>query len=99
MNVPIIFFILPYIYAVLRYSLGVLPVCALKKADEVLRIFKAESLAYLRDAEGFICKQLAGSRKQSVVYHTLGGSASLGLDEFTEIFGRIAAFVGKVGLR
>ena len=31
MNVPITFFILPCIYAVLRYSLGVLPVCALKK--------------------------------------------------------------------
>ena len=69
----------------------------LEKADEVLRILKAETLAYLRDAEGFICKQLAGSHKQSVVYHTLGCSASLCLDQFTEIFGRIAAFVGKVG--
>ena len=69
----------------------------LEKADEVLRIFKAEALAYLRDAEGFICKQLAGCRKQSVVYHTLGGFACLGFDQFTEIFGRITAFVGKVG--
>ena len=58
----------------------------LEKADEVLRIFKAEALAYLRDAEGFIIKQLAGCRKQSVVYHTLGCFASLGLDQFTEIF-------------
>ena len=69
----------------------------LEKADEVLRIFKAETLAYLRYAESFIIKQLAGNRKQSVVDHTLGCPASLGLDQFTEIFGRIAAFVGKVG--
>ena len=69
----------------------------LEKADEVLRVFKAEALAHLRYAEGFINKQLAGSRKQSVVNYTLSGSASLGLDQFAEIFGRIAAFVGKVG--
>ena len=31
----------------------------LEKADEVLRIFKAEALAYLRDVKGFIIKQLA----------------------------------------
>ena len=69
----------------------------LEKADEVLRIFKAEALAYLRDAKGFIIKQLAGSRKESVVDHTLGCPACLSLDQFSEIFGRIAAFVGKVG--
>lgn len=56
-----------------------------EKADEVLRIFKAEALAYLRYAEGFIM-QLAGSRKQSVVNYTLSGSASFGLDQFAEIF-------------
>lgn len=32
----------------------------LEKADKVLRIFKAEALTYLRYAEGFIIKQLAG---------------------------------------
>ena len=52
----------------------------LEKADEVLRIFKAEALADLRYAEGFIIKQLAGSRQQSVVNHTLSGFASLCLD-------------------
>lgn len=52
----------------------------LEKADEVLRIFKAEALADLRYAEGFIIKQLAGSRKQSVVDQTLCSSASLSLD-------------------
>ena len=69
----------------------------LEKADEVLRIFKAEVLAYLRYAEGFIIKQLTGKRKQTIVDHTLGGFAGLSLDQFSEIFGRIAAFVGKVG--
>lgn len=62
-----------------------------------MRIFKAEALAHLRYAESFINKQLAGSQNQSVVNYTLSGSASLGLDQFAEIFGRIAAFVGKVG--
>ena len=77
-------------------TLGLARLC-LEKADEVLRIFKAEALAYLRYAEGFIIKQLAGSRKQSVVDHTLGCPACLSLDQFAEIFGRIAAFVGKIG--
>ena len=53
---------------------------SLEKADEVLRIFKAEALADLRYAEGFIIKQLTGSRKQSVVDHTFSGSACLCLD-------------------
>ena len=64
-------------FAVLAWSLSRL---CLEKADEVLRIFKAEALADLRYAEGFINKQLAGCRKQSVVDQTLGGSASLCLD-------------------
>ena len=70
-------------FAILARSLARL---RLEKADEVLRIFKAETLADLRYAEGFINKQLAGSRKQSVVYHILGGFACLSLDLFTEIF-------------
>ena len=68
--------------AILTWGLARL---CLEKADEVLRIFKAEALAYLRYAEGFIIKQLAGSRKQSVVNYTLSGSASFGLDQFAEI--------------
>ena len=63
----------------------------------MLRIFKAEALAHLRYAEGFIIKQLTGKRKQTVVDYTLSGFASLSLDQFSEIFRRIAAFVGKVG--
>ena len=64
-------------FAILAWSRSRL---RLEKADEVLRIFKAEALADLRYAEGFIIKQLAGSRKQSVVDHTLSGFASLCLD-------------------
>lgn len=70
-------------FAILAWCLACL---CLEKADEMLRIFKAEALADLRYAKGFISKQLAGSRKQSVVDHTLGGSACLGLDQFSEIF-------------
>ena len=44
--------------AILTWGLARL---CLEKADEVLRIFKAEALAYLRYAEGFIIKQLAGA--------------------------------------
>ena len=40
-------------FAILAWSLTCL---SLEKADEVLRIFKAEVLADLRDAEGFINK-------------------------------------------
>ena len=64
-------------FAILAWSLARL---RLEKADKVLRILKAEALAHLRYAEGFVNKQLAGSRKQSVVDHTLCGFASLGLD-------------------
>lgn len=55
-------------FAILAWCLARL---RLEKADEVLRIFKAETLADLRYAEGFINKQLSGSRKQSVVDHTV----------------------------
>ena len=81
-------------FAILAWSLARL---RLEKADKVLRILKAEALAHLRYAEGFVNKQLAGSRKQSVVDQALSGFARLGLDQFAEVFGRIAAFVGKVG--
>lgn len=64
-------------FAILTWSLARL---RLEKADKVLRILKAEALAHLRYAEGFVNKQLAGSRKQSVVDQALGGFASLGLD-------------------
>ena len=40
-------------FAILAWSL---PRLSLEKADEVLRIFKAEVLADLRNAEGFINK-------------------------------------------
>ena len=40
-------------FAILAWSL---PCLCLEKADEVLRIFKAEVLAYLCNAEGFINK-------------------------------------------
>lgn len=40
-------------FAILAWSL---PCLSLEKADEVLRIFKAEVLADLRNAEGFINK-------------------------------------------
>ena len=40
-------------FAILAWSL---PCLCLEKADEVLRIFKAEVLADLRNAEGFINK-------------------------------------------
>ena len=70
-------------FAVLAWSLSYL---RLEKTDEVLRILKAEALADLLYAEGFIIKQLAGSRKQSVVNYTLSGSACLGLNQFAEIF-------------
>ena len=51
-------------FAILAWSLTRL---RLEKADKVLRILKAEVLADLRNAEGFIYKQLSGSGKQSVV--------------------------------
>ena len=79
-------------FAILAWSLARL---RLEKADKVLRILKAEALAHLRYAEGFVNKQLAGSRKQSVVDQALGGFARLGLDQFAEVFGRIAAFAAK----
>ena len=62
----------------------------------MLGVLKAQFLAHLADAEFLIGEQLFGGAQQPVVDEVAGSASGLGLDQFAEVFGRVAALVGEV---